>query len=90
MSTTIVYIAEGEPFTGTVQDLAQAIALETYSDISVDRMAWVPVRTVKGYVPLPRQIKVESTGYDSDDFATLTVTVEGVEGEGTVRVDGRA
>lgn len=88
MSTTFVYVVEDEPCVGDVTDLARCLEGAYYSGFDVERIVW----TFEGGQPKAHTVKTTMTPFDSDDYATLTVSLDfgsGIE-QALRRIDGRA
>ena len=82
MSETYRYFIDGEQFVGTIEDVAHALQSAHYAGLDMNR-------TVYRYAPLERlTIRTESSGYDADDYATVTVKIG--EEVAHYRIDGRA
>lgn len=83
-TTTFVYIVEGEPYVGTLNDYAKALEQECYGAITVEPDVWTWVEG--GWQRVSPRVKVRP--FDDNDYATMTVSAFGQTA--TVRIDGRA
>ena len=80
-----VYLVDGEPFAGTVQNLAAAMRNATYSGEDV----WSgEVFTFQEGQAVSHKVTTYSTGYNSDDWSAVTVEVLG--DAASYVVDGRS
>ena len=87
--TTFVYLVEGEPSTGTVNELARAMEQATYNGMEVGDRIW----TFEAGEPVQGVVRTFSTGFNEDDYARVTVEIQfprGAVESATYRVDGRA
>ena len=80
-----VYLVEGEPHVGTVTDYARAMEEAHYAGLSVDTSR---VWAFLGDGSVALKPAVTASGYDEDDYSTLTVRLG--DETATARIDGRA
>lgn len=96
MSTTFVYLVEGEPHVGTVSDYAKAAEAAHYAGLDLCGVVFtfLPNPHSPGGAYVERTTpKITQGPYSDDDYATLVVELEFVKGDpevATVRIDGRA
>lgn len=91
--TPLVYLVDGEPHVGSVNDYAKALEQASYADLDVDPFVYV----FEDGTPYAHLVTVTTSGFDSDDYATTTVEVviqrgdsQGRSETASVRIDGRA
>ena len=86
ITQSLVYLVEGEPYIGTVNDYAKAVENAHYSGIGVDNTVWTFDADGK---PVPTRVQFSGGDkFNEDDYAYLTIRV-GAD-EATVKIDGRA
>lgn len=85
---TFIYSVEGEPAVGTLVDYANARAQAHYADLAVSSDILVVKHDGVGWIISTHEVVAESTPYDENDYAYLTLKVLG--DEVTVQIDGRA
>lgn len=84
-----VYLLDGEPKVGTVDDYAHDHDQAHHYGVAIGHTAYIVTSDVSGRMALTEvPITATSSGYDLDDYATMTITV-GAD-EGSYRIDGRA
>jgi hypothetical protein len=87
--TRFVYLVEGEPYLGTIFELAHVLEEAHYSGIDVGPDVYV---FAEGR-PVAHTYRTHSTGYNADDYATVFVELELEHDdpeEASYRLDGRA
>ncbi len=87
--TTFVFLVEGEPYVGTVVDLAKALENAHYADLNVDRTVW----TFANGKPEACVVQTQGSSYNEDDYAYVTVELEWVKDNpetASFRLDGRS
>jgi hypothetical protein len=95
-TTTFVYLVEGEPYVGDINDYAKALEQAQYSGIEVHNHVWTFDGEYAGGArgrPVSHIVRTKTTDYDENDYAYMTVSIEFAcddPEEATVRIDGRA
>lgn len=79
-----VYLVEGEPYVGTVDDVAHALELAHYSAVDVSPYAW----TFDAGEPERHEIEVQAAPAPLGDYQHVTVRIDGAEGR--YKIDLRA
>lgn len=88
--TRFVYLVDGEPYVGTVADVAHAIEQGHYAGLDIGDVVW----TFDGGSPVGHDVTTRSSEYNADDYATVEVEIDPLDGRvpyvASYRIDGRA
>jgi hypothetical protein len=84
-----VYVVEGEPYVGTVQDVAKAFEHAHYGGVDVSATVYVfEPATGRPPAPVAKSIEITTTDYDADDYASAIIRIG--DESASYRIDGRA
>lgn len=85
--TRFVYIVEGEPYVGTMNDYAKALEESHYSDFDISHMVWMvrPDATNK----LDAYTVTQELAYEADDYRNIDLYVA-LKHMARARIDLRA
>lgn len=85
------YVVDGEPHHGSGDQYVKALEMESLGVVAVSHRVWTVRALDLGRLELVEwNVDIFSTGYNEDDWATVTVRIPGVGFEGSYSADGRA
>jgi hypothetical protein len=86
---TLLWLVEGELYAGTLDDYALGLDAASLGGLAISDRVWeVTIGTDDRPVLVERKPDVSHSGYDADDWATVTVRV--ADEVASYRADGRA